>query len=173
MKAKRPTATLFLLVGATMFSTAQTTTPKPPTEAKEALKKIETVKTIKDFFIDNLRKAADKADKEYDGTNGQRDMLTDILRDQADFSEKNHGYAFFDKDFNAKLEKDLIDKNSASVKKVRSALLTEILPQIRNFPTDKKVAAEFTAIMTASLDDSIRAKAAQMGIVNTAKDPAK
>jgi hypothetical protein len=115
----------------------------------------------------------DGCEKNYSGTNGQRDILWEILRDQADFSEKNHPDAFFDKDFNAKLEKDLRGKDFTSIKKVRSALLSEILPEISNFPTDKKVAAEFTAIMTASLDDSIRARATQLGIANKDKDPAK
>lgn len=146
---------------------------KQLTEAEKAFSKIENPQTIKDFFVNNLLTTVDKIDKEYNGTVEQQSRLSQALMTQALHSKTNNGFAFLDNTFSNALQVNLEERNLPALKANRDMLVNELLPAIHNIPTDPKVLAEFKAIMTAALGDSIREKAAQMGIVNTAKQSVK
>lgn len=143
--------------------TVNTQQPAPAQTTAERFAKIENPQTIKDYYVNNLLAASERIGKEYNGTNGQKFDLIGVLAEQALNSKENNGFAFFDKKFDAAFEKGLSEKGPDAAKKVAEVKLLKLLPEIHNFPEDKKVAAEFTAIITTSLNDAIETRATELG----------
>lgn len=138
--------------------------------AEEMVAKIENPVSIKDFYVNNLYAAADRIVQNYNGTDEQRIELLDLLRSQAYYSKTNNGFAFFTEFSSSAFEVNLLNRDVESLKSNRSLLLKEMLPDVHNFPRDPKIASEFTAIVTSSLDDAIRAKMQQLSIRDTSKE---
>ena len=149
----------------TTAAATTSTTTKPKTEAEKAFTKIEKPESVKDYFVNNLLTAADKVDKEYNGTVGQQLELRGILKSQAYFSKINDGFAFFDDEANEVFENGLSKKGLEVAKKVANHRLENLLPEMHNFPLDKKVANEFTAIVKSSLFTALESRAVDFGQV--------
>ena len=148
-------------------TTAVIASTAPTKTVAERLAKIENPKTIKDYYVNNLLEASERVGKSYNGTEGQQLDLMQALRGQALNSKENNGFEFFDNKADQLYEKGLSEKGPEVAKKVAASRLEKLLPEIHNFPLDKKVGAEFTAIVTTALNNAIETRATQLGFNNT------
>lgn len=120
-------------------------------------------KTIKDYLVENLRKAVEKVSKEYNGTTGQQVMLYKILETQAMYIEENGKSAFFTQIRNETYDGALQKLDNVKVKQVALERLIPGLTETPGYPTDPKVGAEFEAIAKASFYAAVDSRAKDLG----------
>jgi hypothetical protein len=86
-----------------------------------------------------------------------------MLKTQALHSKTNDGFAFLSDRFNEAIESSISSSGLEATKVGASALIEKRLPKTQNFPSNPKVAAEFTALVTSSLNSAIETRAIELG----------
>jgi hypothetical protein len=133
--------------------------------AAEKFALIEKPKDVREYVINSFIRAFKNVNDNYAGTEDEKKAICEVLAYQIGDMKYGVGRPFIPNNFNEAFDKNLINKDSVSLKENREKLLTQVLPNVGEFPLDDVSAKEFTLIAITSLDSAIRSRAVDVGAV--------